>query len=135
MVLAPDRAETGREVPLLTRREFRARKQAFERDERRGLLWLLVALGPFYGAGRFLVYLDGYAKRTKLPDYILALVGFVVIGAFLATIYWLIRGHRRLWRKHGLLCPACGRHVTDTVGLIEVPFLGLCKHCGAKIIE
>jgi hypothetical protein len=135
--LAPERSQSDREVPVITRGEFTARSKSVEREERRQLFVrgpvLLVLLGALYGLCRFGEYLE----RTKAPTVITVLLAIAVI----ATIIGIVSGgfglatSKRLWRKYGLLCPACGRKITDAAGLTRVPYLGLCKHCGAKIIE
>jgi hypothetical protein len=133
--LVPVRSENDQEGPVITRQEFCARKKAFEHDGRRHGIQYLIAIVLFYGVIRFLIYIGMYTEQNNLPYIIPTLVTFTLIGLVLAAIFWLIRDNRRLWRKHGLLCPACERRITNTAGFIEVPFLGLCKHCGAKIIK
>jgi len=132
--LAPDRAENKQEVPVITADEFLARKQAFERDERRQFLWALIAAGPVLAAVLCAIRFDAYAERTKLPAYIHASVECALLGPVFAALCSWIRPTRRRWRKHGLLCPACGRRITDTAGLIRVPYMGLCKHCGVRVV-
>lgn len=132
--LAPDRARSMQEVPVITTGEFLARKQAFERDERRHLLWALIAAGPILAVVLLANHFDAYAERTKLPTLIHASVECALLGPVFAAIGWWILPARRRWRRHGLLCPACGRRITDTAGLIRVPYMGLCKHCGATIV-
>ncbi len=63
------------------------------------------------------------------------LVAAVVIAlptlSFGAALHWL---NRRRVRRFGLICPACGKPLTEVIGQIAVA-TGRCANCGASVFE
>ena len=133
--------ETEKIVPAMTSDEFIAKSKAFNRED----MWPIPAKKPFFpNAVFFLVAVSfalgfmrlcGYMDSSKPPDWIQVLVGMGIIAFVVGCTCLFIWLKKRLWRRHGLLCPNCGNKITDAAGLIRVPYMGLCKHCGAKIVE
>ena len=140
-LLQPRKLEAGKIVPAMTSDEFIAKSKAFNQAD----MWPIPAKRPFLPNAIFFsvavlfalgfMWLCNYMDSAKPPDWIQVLVGIGILAfviGFACLFIWMKKG---LWRRHGLLCPNCGNKITDAAGLIRVPYMGLCKHCGAKIIE
>jgi hypothetical protein len=135
------RTEPLKSVPVMTSDEFIARSKVFQREEvwplpvKRPLLvnaiFFLVVVSGALGIAYLCKYMD--SVKPKISIQVLAGFGILVfIGGCIFLCVWM---EKRLWKKLGLLCPACGREITDAAGLSRIPYLGLCKHCGTKIVE
>ena len=126
-------SERHQNVPVMTSDEFASRVKALEREDFRwGAIWPIVLFLGLYFFGE---KLGDYLERTKALPAIKIMHGLAVIGFVIGCIVLWCWSAKRRFRKHGLLCPACARKITDTAGLFRIPHMGLCKHCGAKIIE
>jgi hypothetical protein len=118
-------------APPMTRAEFAARSEAFDRKDSRQIFIIVpIILGIALGMSWLAFYID----RVKPAQWVQGLAGIGFVSVFIGLFVWPFRVKKRLWRKHGLLCPACGRKITDIAGMIRVPAMGLCKHCGTKIV-
>jgi hypothetical protein len=119
-------------VPTMTVDAFESRSEALRRQWRPHFL-VTVLLGVPAAWGVLRLY--HYMERTTPPVWaqVLVTVGFLTLA--LGYVFLQKRGWTRLIRKFGLACPNCGREITDATGLSRVPHAGLCRHCGAKVIQ
>jgi hypothetical protein len=76
-----------------------------------------------------------YMDNTKPPIWVQIMAGTGILTFIISCITLCLWTKKRLWKKYSLICPACGRKITDAAGLIRVPYMGLCKHCGTRIVE
>jgi hypothetical protein len=119
-------------VPVMTGEEFIARSRVLRREERRQfLVWTLLFIAGAFGCARLSFYMD----RAKPQGWVQVVAGLGIATFFVG--YFLLRGRaaKLLVKKHGLQCSACGREITGAAGLSCMPHMGLCRHCGAKVIE
>src|SRR5882672_10657286 len=132
--LLPEKApsEDRPEAAVITVDEFSARSKALEREEfRKIFLFAAVIVGLGLGMERVANYID----RTKPEVLIQILEGIGMVSFMAALVLWCMRMKKQLFWKHGLICWACGRKITDAAGLVRVPDRGLCKHCGAEVVS
>ena len=119
-------------TPLISAEEFSRRADAYDRQE----LWQSI-----YGISLFLVaavvakWLLGYVSRTNVESWARGAVDIFILGFLAASIYCLFVLRKRRARTLGMNCPNCNRLITDAAGLCRMPYMGVCRHCGAKIIE
>ena len=120
------------DVPMMTRDEFIARSKDLRREERRQfLVWVFLFIAGAFGCSRLCLYLD----RAKPQVWIQILAGIGMITFFVGCFLLRSRVAKQIVKKHGLQCPACGREITDAAGLPRLPYMGLCRHCGTKVVE
>ena len=124
--------EHPQSVPVMTSDEFKARSKVLRREGRRHfLVYTPLLIAGAWGFSRLFFYMD--RVNPKMWIQVLAGCGFL---AFLAGYIVLYRhGWKQLVRKQGVQCPTCSREITDAAGLSGVPYMGLCRHCGTKVIE
>jgi len=115
----------------MTRDEFIDRLKALKREATIFLpACLIVYLGAMAGVGPAQRWLANHQSTARLANLVLpALIVLLVINV--AFLKWDVK--RRL-RKHGLLCPACGKPLTKPpVRLVDST--GTCGSCGAVVFE
>jgi len=122
----------SKDVPVITCDEFIARSKALRQEGRRQfLIWIFILIAGALGISRLCFYMD----KVKPQIWIQILVGIGIFLSFISFFVLRSRAGKRLVKKNGLQCPACGREITDAAGLSRIPYQGLCKHCGTKIVE
>ena len=122
--------ELPRIMPVMTSDEYIRRSKTLRQAERWRFLIMTIVLIPLaFGLWRFCPCLD----RHPIWVQILLGPGMLIFIAGVLIMNWQTR--KRFVRNLGLECPACGREITDTAGLSGVPHMGLCRHCGTKVIE
>lgn len=112
----------------MKREELEFRVEAFKQDLPR-LNSPVVAATM---AGVFLVAASVYIKRrgSEFPHPILLVV--IVIPVLSLIVWWWLRNLNLLRRKHGLLCPSCGKFIAKT-GWKTVLQTGRCERCGVTL--
>jgi hypothetical protein len=119
-------------VPVMTSDEFIARSKALRREAKHQfLVWSLILIAGAFGCARLCFYMD----RAKPQTWIQVSVSMGVLAFFAGWFFLRKRVSRQIIKKHGLQCPACDREITGAAGLSRIPYLGLCRHCGTKIVE
>jgi hypothetical protein len=132
--LLPERKEDeGRPAwPVMTLVEFNARSKAFNRWESRGVLvFMVVVVVIALGILRFMSCLES----ANVSEQTQGLVSIGILSGLISLYVWAGRRASQRVKRLGLLCPVCGRMITDAAGLVRAPWLGRCKHCGAKIVS
>ena len=119
-------------VPAMTADEFLVRSKALMGEGRRhSLVWVLILIVGALGFSRLCFWMD----RQNPPAWIQLSAAFGILAFFAGYVVLSRRAWKRRVRKLGLQCPTCGREITNLAGLPGVPPEGLCRHCGAKVIE
>ncbi len=123
--------EPAQSVPLMTSDEFNARSEALSREQLLHFwVWGLLFMAGAFGLFSLAFFLDG--GRPAIWVQVLAVFGILV---FFAGFFFYDRTGKQLVRKHGLLCSVCGREITAAAGCSGMPYMGLCRHCGTRLIE
>ena len=123
--------EPAQSVPLMTSDEFNARREALSREQLLHFwVWGLLFMAGAFGLFSLAFFLDG--GRPAIWVQVLAVFGILV---FFAGFFFYDRTGKQLVRKHGLLCSVCGREITAAAGCSGMPYMGLCRHCGTRLIE
>jgi hypothetical protein len=119
-------------APLISAEEFSRRADAFNRQELRQSIY---GISHFVGAAVVAKWLFGYMSRANVESWASGTTAVFILGYFVASILCFRVLRKRLARKHGMYCPNCNRLITDAAGACRVPYMGVCRHCGAKIID
>ena len=126
----PQQSDNRPTWPIVTLDEFATRCKAFNREESRGIF---LFFAPMIGILSCLAGLAFYIDRAKPSLWVQVIAAIAIFSALIGFFVLPFRIERQRFRKHGLLCPACGKKITDTAGLVRVPEMGRCKHCGAQV--
>jgi DNA-directed RNA polymerase subunit RPC12/RpoP len=118
-------------VPAITSDEFIARSLALRRSGGWQFFYLVLFVPGLFVCAQICSYLD----RAKPQVWIQILAGLGIFVYFTGYFVWNKWRWNQLVEKHGMACLACGREITSTAGLSGIPYMGLCRHCGTKIIE
>lgn len=119
-------------VPVMTSDEFIARSKTLRQGQRQCfLVWSLIFILGALGGARLCFYMD----RSKPEMWIQVFAGFCILIFFAGWFFLQSCASKQIIRKCGLECPACGREITDASGLSHIPYMGLCRHCGTKVVE
>ena len=112
----------------MTRQEFISKNKALRRTLRyAGLGFGTVILALVIGFG---TYLHEAEPPDPIPTYLMTVL-FAVLMSFVAAMDWMLH---RLHKRYGLVCPSCGRTLTEVSAQIAVAS-GNCGWCGAKLLE
>ena len=98
----PPQNDDRRRASPMTLREFAARSEAFDREDSRQIFIIVpIILGVTLGMACLAFYMD----RAKPALWVQVLAGIGFVSVLIGLFAWPFRVKKRLWRKHGLLCP------------------------------
>ena len=119
-------------VPTMTSSEFIARSEVLRRKVLPySLLWSLLFIAGASGCSCLAFYMD----RARPHIWIQVLAGVGMPVCLVGYVYLSRRAWKRIVSGLGLQCPSCGREITDAAGLSRIPYMGVCRHCGTKVVE
>jgi hypothetical protein len=118
--------------PAMTRKEFSSRRDALRRN---GAWYYFGFLALIFALLFSTDFLSDYIKhhyqieRPEIAVLTLILVIIFVIGIPMDYL------SKFLARKYGLVCPACGKSLTDKVIPGKVLVTGKCRHCKNTVFD
>ncbi len=112
-----------------TRAELGLRIRAFRKDIGRASAIMLGGMGACFA---LCVLLFALVEKNTLPGKPTVYIVWGLLPLMLALVWHFDRRLRFLHRKHGLLCPACGKLISKR-GWDAVIQTGRCARCDAEL--
>ena len=115
----------------MTKDDFVTRQHAAKREENVvSVIWLIVFFAALIGNIPLAKWMDHHRSAA----WIQVLYGSLFFGFLIGNLVVLFWVTKRRARKFGILCPGCGKPLTQVAGQIAVA-TGNCGHCGAKLFD